>query len=199
MAGATPGLSAAALLDAAQRRWLAATDERDIAGVRGLIRQALLAAAPPTRFALSPEEASAAWTRLILLLLQEGSAARQVEAEEFLAARGFRFRLAPGCLAHIVGERDRVSGPQHLCATAEPACIGIAPDALPLPVLAGLQRAFAQHSPFWDAHRYDDPATGYFSYALELEPAGAREEDLIMIAIKHIRTRVASRFFSLRC
>ena len=40
---------------------------------------------------MSPEEASAAWTRLILLLLQEGSAARQVEAEEFLAAVRTRF------------------------------------------------------------------------------------------------------------
>lgn len=44
---------------------------------------------------------------------------------------------------------------------------------------------------------YIMPADRYFSYAVELDPAGGAmvgEEDMITVAIKHIQTRVAPRF-----
>ena len=39
-------------------------------------------------------------------------------------------------------------------------------------------------------------ADRYFSYAVDLDPAGSmvREEDMITVAIKHIQTRVEPRF-----
>ena len=143
------------LLEAAQRRWLEVRDSRDLHCVTGLLRQAVAGA-------LDPNEASAAWTRLMLLLMQDGSPERQAEAEALMAARGFRFRLA--CLTRVVGTRCTVAAGMSAPlpgASAEQAYVHTAQDVLPPLVLGALRRAFAKGSAFWDAHRYDDPATGY--------------------------------------
>jgi hypothetical protein len=149
------------LLQAAQRRWLEVRDSRDLDCVTDLLRQAL-AGGPPG--ALDPNEASEAWTRLMLLLMQDGSPERQAEAEALMAARGYRFRLVTACLTRDVGSRCHVaagvSAPPP-CVSAEPSYVHTAQHVLPPLVLGALRRAFSKGSAFWHAHRYDDPATGY--------------------------------------
>ena len=149
------------LLQAAQRRWLGVLDSRDLDCVTGLLRQAL---AGGPHGALDPNEASEAWTRLMLLLMQDGSPERQAEAEALMAAHGYRFRLATACLTRDVGSCCHVAARESAPppgTSAEPTYVHTAEDVLPPLVLGALQRAFLKGSAFWHAHRYDDPATGY--------------------------------------
>ena len=178
--------AATSLLDIAQRQWLVARDARDLAGVRRLLREAL---AHSGSEALNKSETELAWTRLILLLLQENDESMQAEAHRILVMCGFRFRLAPACLMHMCprdaaemvvcsGKSDAqqaIAGTGHAVKVVKDLKREILPaknanrelkvfavdNFLPELALEALQRLFARDNRFWNDHRYEDPATGY--------------------------------------
>lgn len=156
--------TARSLLDDVLRQWMTVRTEADLCAVRMQLRRALTACSVADT---TPDEAAAGWTRLILLLVQDGAAASQAEAHSLLVEQGFRVLLSPAvlcreCFNAAAGQpcppvlQAAPAGENHC---KRPPVFAV-DDALPQPVIAELQRVFARGSRFWADHSYEDPATG---------------------------------------
>jgi hypothetical protein len=108
-------------------------------------------------------------SKLALLLAQEG---REDEADVHMLRLGCRYRLADVVLRYALQpDESSASGCEYA------ACFD---SALQPAALAHLQRCFAPDAPFWTAHAYQNPSTGYFSYTHSLrQPPRCAFEQLL--------------------
>jgi hypothetical protein len=125
-------------------------------------------------------EARDARSRLALLYCQEG---RDADAAAHMALLGARYRLARGVLRYpLLPDEGALGG----CDVAH------AEDgALPPSMLAHLRAALAPDAPFWAAHAYHAPATGYFSFVhpLQAAPSCAFEQVLAAVVARAVAWR----------
>ena len=137
--------------------------------------------------ALADSDAGAiALDRLALLLLQ---CDQLDEADALLRQRGYHRRLNRAVLC---GHPER---PVHAAHGPLASSLAVVENALPLPLLAALQAAFAPDAPFWVEHRYEHPATGFFSYVEPLPPPSerTRHSTLLGAVVRRIAEIAASR------
>jgi hypothetical protein len=169
-AAARLGLAGALRGDAGDAAALADVEAHLLAALEGAPRRAA--------------ELRDARSRLALLYCQEG---RDGDAAAHTAALGARYRLARGVL--------RYPPPPPPADAARCCDVAHAEDgALPASMLAHLRAALAPGAPFWAAHAYHAPATGYFSFVhlLGAPPACAFEQILAAVVARAIAWRPAA-------
>lgn len=97
---------------------------------------------------------------LALLLAQRG---KQREASALARDLGFGYRLSSQVLCPTA-----VAAAASNINTSANGLAHIVDHAIPESLLGALRAEFAPSAPFWDAHRYGQPGTGYFSYCYPL-------------------------------
>jgi len=88
------------------------------------------------------------------------------EANELLSLLGYQYRLATPILCYDA-DACRLSPSTSTLSTGSELA-DVLDDALPMPLVAQLQKTFKPDSLFWSAHHYEHPSTGYFSYVYQL-------------------------------
>jgi hypothetical protein len=111
---------------------------------------------------------------LALLLAQRGG---QREASTLARDLGFGYRLSaqvlcPGTAPAALASRgNSATGLAH-----------VVDGGVPQPLLSALRAGFAPSAPFWNAHRYGQAGTGYFSYCY---PVARAPSNIVEAYIAH--------------
>lgn len=121
---------------------------------------------------------------LALLLAQRG---KQREASSLARDLGFGYRLSGQVLCPTRSAQTASKLNTSAKGLAHVVDRGI-PDAL----LAALRAQFAPSAPFWDAHRYGQPSTGYFSYCY---PISRKPKNIVEAYIARSLRPMIARFF----
>jgi tetratricopeptide (TPR) repeat protein len=100
---------------------------------------------------------------LALLLAQRGE---QKKASRLARELGFSYRLSAQVLCPTAVPND-----QNSDAGSAKGLVHVVDSGIPEPLLAALRKEFATRAPFWAAHRYGQPGTGYFSYCYPVSRA----------------------------
>jgi hypothetical protein len=165
------GKTALQLLRHAEQLMMEGKSEAASSALEEAVRKGESGAAP------SGERQAARAARYTLALLHLCSrvakpgvvAATLAKADAHLHTLGFRFRIARE--AFVGG----VPMPRLPALTGPPKdMLQVVDDAIPPRWVEHLCQAFSPASPFWAEHRYDDPATGYFSYNFPVAGPNAR-------------------------
>jgi hypothetical protein len=117
---------------------------------------------------------------LALLLCQSG---RSEAAAAHLTAIGFDYRLSSAVFAYSVAPLASLTIAQHLTSTAP---LRVLNDALPPTLLAALQRALGDASPFWREHNYNQLGGEYFSYLHDLPAVLSNPRTVIEQTMRHV-------------
>jgi len=112
------------------------------------------------------------------------------EAKRHLASLGYKYRLSPEVVLS--------SGPPCSSSTAQSPFVYTFDDALPLPLLEQLQKAFDSNSPFWHEHGYGSPTTGYFSYQLPFPLPRTTKPNLLSLTIERVYQNAVLQMPSLK-
>lgn len=97
----------------------------------------------------------------------------KTQADAHLRKLGFRYRLARQ--AFIGGSQPGKNAAPPVQLLHPPrGMLQVVDSAIPAGWVNHLRNAFAPTSTFWPEHRYDDPATGYFSYHFPVSGPTAR-------------------------
>lgn len=137
---------------------------------------------PPPALTAAKAAAREARSKLALLLAQAG---REEEAVAHMLRLGCRYRLADVVLRYALPPEASSVDCEYAASfdgVLEPAALG------------HLQRCFAPDAPFWAAHAYQQPSTGYFSYTHSLKepPRCAFEQLLAAVVARATAWRPAS-------
>jgi hypothetical protein len=107
---------------------------------------------------------------LALLLHQEQ---RFDRLQQLLSSAGFRYRLSDAiiCYPHHHHSSNHDAAYKQLLKEGS-RYVRVLDNALPVPIVQHLRRAFSNTSAFWREHHYSTiPASGYFSYLHPLQPS----------------------------
>ena len=100
---------------------------------------------------------------LALLLAQRGE---QQEASKLARDLGFSYRLSTEVLCPpptVTPDSHRVSGGGSSIDSNATGLVHVVDGGVPHPLLDALRHGFSPNAPFWKAHKYGQPGTGYFS------------------------------------